>query len=303
MYKHYVVLLSLKIELFRTKTSFFENYMEILTLKTFKAVVDEEGIKGAADKLYTVQSNITNRIKKLEKELDTKLFILIGRKLQLTQSGQLLYKYACQIMALECTAISAIKHDKGRYELRVGMPETFSAVHMPYALNKLKKNHPEIQTKIYTDTSERLIYAVLNNKVDCAAIGSVPKHKDLITLPIFQEQLVMVTPLEGGHDPVLFVRDEGCGYRKHALLWQQKVNRTDEDLMVMSSADGILGCISAGLGYTIISKDMVVGSRYEDLLTMQPVSHGTKQIELSVIYRKASLLDSSILILAKFLTK
>lgn len=49
--------------------------MEILTLKTFKAVVDEEGIKGAADKLHTVQSNITNRIKKLERELDTKRFI------------------------------------------------------------------------------------------------------------------------------------------------------------------------------------------------------------------------------------
>lgn len=37
--------------------------MEVLTLKTFKAVVDEGGIKGAADKLHTVQSNITNRIK------------------------------------------------------------------------------------------------------------------------------------------------------------------------------------------------------------------------------------------------
>ena len=35
--------------------------MEILILKTFKAIVDEGGIKGAAEKLNTVQSNVTNR--------------------------------------------------------------------------------------------------------------------------------------------------------------------------------------------------------------------------------------------------
>ena len=47
--------------------------MEILTLKTFKAVIEEGGIKGAAEKLHTVQSNITNRIQKLEIELDLSL--------------------------------------------------------------------------------------------------------------------------------------------------------------------------------------------------------------------------------------
>lgn len=303
IYKHYAVLLILKIELFRIKTSYYENYMEILTLKTFKAVVDEGGVKGAADKLHTVQSNITNRIKKLERELDTKLFNLVGRKLQLTSSGQHLCEYANQIIALERQAISAILHDKGSYELRVGMPETFAAVHMPLALKKLKKDHAEIRTKIYTDTSDRLVAAVLNNKVDCAALGNPPKHKSLLAFPIFQEELVLVTPIEDGHDPVLFVRDEGCGYRKRALFWQQEAGRESEELMVMSSADGVLGCISAGLGYTIMGKDMVVGSRYEESLVMHPVSYGPKHVQLSIIYRKESLLASGILTLAKLLTK
>lgn len=277
--------------------------MEIVTLKTFKAVVDEGGIKGAADKLHTVQSNITNRIKKLERELDTKLFNLVGRKLQLTPNGQNLFDYASQIILLESQALSAILHDKGSYELRVGMPETFAAVHMPLALKKLKKNHAKIRTKIYTDTSERLVSAVLNNKVDCAALGNAQKHKDLIVFPIFQEELVIVTPLEGEYDPVLFVRDEGCGYRKRALFWQQEAGRDSDELMVMSSADGILGCISAGIGYTIMGKDMVVGSRYEESLAMHPVSHGPKHVKLSIIYRKESLLESGILTLAKLLTK
>lgn len=277
--------------------------MEILTLKTFKTVVDEEGIKGAADKLHTVQSNITNRIKKLEKELDTKLFNLIGRKLQLTPNGQKLYEYADKILQLEYQATSDILSNKGNYELRIGMPETFAAVHMPLALKKLKQNNSEIRAKIFTDTSDQLVFSVLNNKVDCAAIGNAPKHKDLEVIPVVQEELVMVTPLEGSHDPVLFVRDEGCGYRKHALFWRQEASRGSDELMIMSSADGVLGCISAGLGYTIIGKNMVIGSRYEDSLSISPVSYGPKHVQLSIVYRKASPLESGILALAKLLTK
>ncbi len=277
--------------------------MEILMLKTFQAVVDEGGIKGAADKLHTVQSNVTNRIQKLERELDTKLFKLVGRKLQITPSGQQLCEYANQILQLEYQATSAISQNKDRYELRVGMPETFAAVHMPLALKKLKQNHSEIRTKIYTDTSDRLVFAVLNNKVDCAALGNAPKHENLVVIPIVQEELVMVTPLESDYDPVLFVREEGCGYRKHALAWQQEAGRNTDELMVMSSADGVLGCISAGLGYTIIGKNMVVGSRYEKSLVMTPVSHGPAYVQLSIVYRKGSPLESGTLILAKLLTK
>ena len=277
--------------------------MEILTLKTFKAVVEEGGIKGAADKLHTVQSNITNRVQKLERELDTKLFTLIGRKLHLTPSGQHLCKYADQILQLEYQAKSTISLDKGSYELRVGMPETFAAVHMPLALKQLKLNHSEIRTKIYTDTSDQLVSAVLNNKVDCAALGNAPKHEKLIIIPIVKEELVMVTPLESGYDPVLFVRDEGCGYRRHALIWQHEAGRNSDELIVMSSADGILGCISAGLGYTIIGKNMVLGSRYEKSLRIHPVSYGPKHIQLSIVYRIGSQLESGILTLAKLLTK
>jgi DNA-binding transcriptional LysR family regulator len=273
--------------------------MEILTLKTFKAVVDEGGIKGAAERLHTVQSNITNRIKKLEGELDTKLFNLVGRKLELTPSGQQLYDYADQILQLEYQATSAILRDKGSYELRVGMPETFAAVHMPLALKKLKQNHAEIRTKIYTDTSERLVFSVLNNKVDCAALGNAPKHENLVIIPIVKEELVMVTSLESQHDPVLFVRDDGCGYRKHALFWQEVAGRSSDELMVMSSADGVLGCISAGLGYTIIGKNMVVGSRYEKSLVMTPVIYGPRYVQLSIVYRKGSPLEAGILTLAK----
>jgi len=269
--------------------------MEIVALRTFKAVVDEEGIKGASEKLNTVQSNITTRIQKLEDELGSNLFAREGRKLELTGTGQLLYKYAAQILQLEHQASAAILKSKGNYELRIGMPETFAAVHLPTTLKQLKRKHPEVLPRIYTDTSDRLALAILNDKLDCALVGNAKPHENLQILPVVQESLVLVTPIDEEYESVLFVREEGCGYRKCALAWQELGDRFTDEMMVMSSADGILGCIAAGLGYTVIGENMVTGSRYENALKSVPVTQGQESIEISVIYRKGHPLEQGIL--------
>ena len=69
----------------------------------------------------------------------------------------------------------------------------------------------------------------------------------------------------------------------------------------MSSADGVLGCVSAGLGYTIMGKNMVIGSRYEKPLCITPVSFGPKHVELSIVYRKDCPLEPGVLALAELL--
>lgn len=273
--------------------------MEIISLKTFKAVVDEGGIRGASERLNTVQSNITARIHKLEHELETKLFTLSGRKLVLTPTGELLVDYAAQILRLEHQATSAILRSRGCYDLRIGTAETFAAVHLPLVLKQLKRAHPEIRPKITTATSAELTTAVLNNKIDCAAVGNATTHKALSAIPVVNEALVLVTPLDSEYEPVLFVRQEGCAYRKCALTWQQEAGRSSEEMMVMSSADGVLGCIAAGLGYTVIGKDMVLGSRYEKALSIQAITHGQANLEISMVYRKDNPLHEGIHYLVK----
>ncbi len=273
--------------------------MEILSLRTFKAVIDEGGIKGASEALNTVQSNISIRIQKLEEELGVKLFQLNGRRLEQTPSGRLLYEYACQMLQLEYQASADIQKNKGSYELRVGTPETFAAVHLPQALKQLRKTHPEIHPRLHTATSAALTTAVINNKVDCAFVGGKVYHTALHSIPAVDEKLVIVEPMERQYEPVLIVREAGCAYRKCALNWQQKVGRGHEEIMTMSSADGILGCIAAGLGYTIIGKDMVDNSRYENSLAIKRVTTGDTVIHISLINRTDNPLTKGIHALAE----
>lgn len=272
--------------------------MEIVSLKTFKAIVDEEGVKGASVALNTVPSNISMRIQKLENELDIKLFTLQGRKLELTPNGSLLYGYAQQILQLEYQARAAILTSKGRSELKIGTTETFAAVHLPYTLKQLKKTHSHIVAKIHTATSANLISDVLNNKIDCAFVGIKATHSNLISLPIIEEPLVLVEPADQDYHPVMIVRDIGCGYRQAALDWQQATGRSNEEVMTMGSVEGVLGCIAAGLGYTVIGEGMLKNSRYETSLISRPATQNQTPFKISLIYQNNNPLAADILAIA-----
>lgn len=268
--------------------------MEIISLRTFKAIVDEGGIKGASALLHTVPSNISARVQKLEEELDASLFSLNGRKLELTDTGKLLYDYASQILQLEQQATLAIQQRQGSFELHIGTPETFAAVHLPRALKSLRQTNREIIPKIRTATSAELIQEVLDGKIDCAIAGSVTENDELAHYPLIDEPLVLVEPIDGDSESVLFVREPGCAYRECALEWQQEIQRADDEMMTMSSVDGVLGCVAAGLGYTVIGEDMVLGSRYESSLRTQKVSTSRTAINISMIHRRGHPLTDAI---------
>ncbi|MCD4689529.1 MAG: LysR family transcriptional regulator, partial [Desulfuromonadaceae bacterium] len=72
--------------------------MDLGALRIFLAVAEEGSISRAAERLHYVQSNVTTRIRRLEENLGTSLFIRTGRGMVLTSAGQNLLGYARQIL-------------------------------------------------------------------------------------------------------------------------------------------------------------------------------------------------------------
>lgn len=276
--------------------------MELSSLKTFIAVVDEAGIRGASEKLHTVKSNITSRIQRLEEELGTKLFEKQGRRLEMTLSGHALYEYANQIIQLERQAKTQVRLVSNSYELHIGTPEPFAAVHLPKALQFMRRDHPQIHPKIHTGTSAELTIDILNKRLDCAIVGGAVENPDLIAIPIVQEKMVMVSARECPDKTTLIIRREGCAYREHALAWQRKSGHQHEETMIMTTVDGLLGCVAGGLGYSIISEPMVTDSRYESLLNVEPLPSDGDVMNISLIHHKNAIPVDGIRVLAGFFT-
>lgn len=82
------------------------NYQHLLY---FWTVAREGSIAAACSQLLLTQSTISNQIKLLERSLGTDLFHRAGRKLVLTETGQVVYRYASEIFALGNDLVTAAK--------------------------------------------------------------------------------------------------------------------------------------------------------------------------------------------------
>src|ERR1041385_6937007 len=101
--------------------------MDLAALEIFKAVVEQGGVNKAAARLHRVPSNVTTRVRQLEAQLGTKLFLREGRRLTLSAEGKVLLDYANQLLRLSSEARSALRSGKPRGTLRIGSLESTAA--------------------------------------------------------------------------------------------------------------------------------------------------------------------------------
>ena len=82
--------------------------MELSDLKIFKSVVDEGGVARAGRALHRVPSNVSARVRQLERSVGTCLFYRNKQRLTLTPHGERLLEYAERLLRLSDEARAAL---------------------------------------------------------------------------------------------------------------------------------------------------------------------------------------------------
>jgi len=264
--------------------------MELLSLKTFKAVVDHGGVQAASKALHTVQSNVTARIKRLEEELGSPLFYRKGRGLELTPAGNTLLEYAAQLLQLEQQAGMAVKQvGEATGEIRIGSMESFAAARLPGLLQALRKSHPNLMPKVTTETSGALVQKVLDYKLDCAFVGGPVEHPDLICKEVLVEELVLASAKNIEVPDTLIMFRSGCAYRDIALSWLRDAGRVDTQVLDMGTQEGILGCVAVGLGFTLLPRKVAEDSRYVNDLNLEILDDHYSKVPTLMITHKGAM--------------
>lgn len=77
-------------------------------LQAFMAIVKKHTVHAAATELHLTQTAVTQRIRSLEKQLQTTLFVRSRRGMTLTSEGEALYHYCQGVIELEGEALAKI---------------------------------------------------------------------------------------------------------------------------------------------------------------------------------------------------
>lgn len=235
-------------------------------LKIFEAVASQGSFTKAAAAMFTVQSNVTARIKSLEDEFGTKLFTRNSRKVELTPGGQTLMHYCKQIAHLVEEAKTTLQSSTVvSGHLKIGCIETTMALKVPKILKDFKDAYPGVQLEFTSENRSTLINDVLNYRIDAAFVSAPVISKELDQLQVRTEQLVILRAASGpkledliATQPLtIVVFGEGCIFRSRLESWLSYKSVVHYNCIVLNSIEGVINFVEAGLGISILPAEVV----------------------------------------------
>lgn len=162
--------------------------MELRHLEAFKTVCEQLHFTKAAEMLNIAQPTLSQQIKALEDEIGTPLFDRLGKKISVTEAGQILYKQCNQIFRNLDYAFDAINDlrtmQRGKLVLGV-LPCDVDEILTP-AIIEFHQEFPNVQLLIRD--SDQIVEEVLEGSMDIG-ITTVPVLNDtrLVHLPLYTE--------------------------------------------------------------------------------------------------------------------
>lgn len=237
--------------------------MDAADLRIFEAVARLGGMNRAAAELNTVQSNVTARIRLLEEALRAPLFHRHSRGVSLTPAGRRLLPYAVKVAQLLDEARRAVQDDgRPSGQLTIGSLETTAALRLSPILVAYAEAWPLVDVVLNTGTSAELIQQVLDRRLEGAFVCGPVDHPDLECEVMFREELVLVTApavstlgaLVRRGDLKIVVLRAGCSYRQRLETVLARRGIVGLRRLEFGTIDGLLGCVAAGLGVTLLPR-------------------------------------------------
>jgi DNA-binding transcriptional LysR family regulator len=217
--------------------------MNIVDMKTFLAVVEYHSISLASKHMFTSQSTISRRIKKLEQELGTQLFVNTSYGVELTNKGKAFLPYIRQMLGIYNEMMKAEHNDRKsqpKLTINIGLNPYVSIsafAEFTNYMHALKTNYfivnkivpaKELSSSL---TSGNYDLIILPQVVNCPAnISSVPLWKERIVPivsiehPLAKSRLPISIAELAQYDAVLLTNDSIMRQKFNLLLKQKDIS-------------------------------------------------------------------------------
>jgi DNA-binding transcriptional LysR family regulator len=242
--------------------------INIHLLKIFHAVARSGSFSRAASELAISQPSVSIQVGELERQFGVELFEPAGKSVRLTEAGRICFDYAGRILALLDEAQRAMDEVKGlrRGRLLVGATQTPGTYILPGLLGRLKAEYPRLEVTLRIGDPRRIQEMVLRHELDVAVTGWRVALPDLESIPIADDELVLVTaPSHRFVDlpdvavadlsrESLIMRERGSGSRE---LIDDALHRAGVYItptLELEGVDAVKQAVAANLGVSLLSR-------------------------------------------------
>ncbi len=168
--------------------------MNFNQLKIFYLTVKHGSLSAAAEELCITQPAVTKGLQRLQEYYEIKFVNRFGKKLALTDAGEVLYEIAEKIFELESQAEESIRdfQQQKKGHIRIHASESFGAYYLPSIINPFSKSNPHIRVSVNILPNEQVVENVANLNSDLGFISSYIEHEKLLIREILEDRLVLI---------------------------------------------------------------------------------------------------------------
>ncbi len=166
--------------------------MDVRQLAAIVAVADHGTFSAAARALYTVQSNVSGHVAKLERELGVSLVDRTNGVL--TEEGVRVVERARRVLHEidDIAADIASLDDDISGDARIGVIGTTARWLMPQLLGAIERKHPRVHPIISEGSTTTIVPGVISGQLNAAIIHLPIDDPELVVEPLFAEDLLLL---------------------------------------------------------------------------------------------------------------
>jgi len=282
--------------------------MNMNQLKIFHSVARQLNFTRASEELHLTQPGISKHIKALEEFYGTRLFDRLGRRVVLTQAGEILHKATTAVFALLNESKLRIDDLEGLAcgTLSIGGSVTISTYILPGMLTRFRKNAPCVKITVETAFSRQIVNKVLDNTLELGFVGHCQPDSRLSVHSFMTDSMTLVvsphhpwaerkSPVHLAEltDQMFLLSKQGSG------TWRVLSNILDssgivlKSVMELGTTEGLKQAVAAGLGISILSNHVLAGELASGVLRGIPLECEGLNRDLFLVFHKDRYLSKA----------
>ncbi|EAC3173632.1 TPA: LysR family transcriptional regulator [Listeria innocua] len=148
--------------------------MDIENMKAFNKVAELKSISAAANELHHLQSNMSNKIKNIEKQFQTQLFFRHSNGVELTKEGEKIYQQFKKMILLWEETIDIINNEEET--ISIGITQSSLPMEFNTIIKEFYQQFPNKKLSIVSGSTSELIPKIANRELTIAYVAELEKE-------------------------------------------------------------------------------------------------------------------------------
>jgi len=248
--------------------------MTLTELKYIVAVARERHFGKAAEACFVSQPTLSVAVKKLEEELDVKLFERSANEVTVTPLGEEIVRQAQAVLEQAANIKDIAKRGKDPLAgpLKLGVIYTIAPYLLPDLVRQVITKSPQMPLVLQENFTVKLLEMLRTGEIDCAILAEPFPDTGLAVAPLYDEPFFAAVPMthplakqttvsteELKRETMLLLGNGHC-FRDHVLEVCPEFARFSSDAEGIrksfegSSLETIKHMVAAGMGITLVPR-------------------------------------------------